>query len=79
MGIRATLGLDVTFNSGWVYLYYGCSGHLILKGTLGGEGDGYAILVGLLEVSICEEGTYLGKCARYLGMGVTGDFVWVDA
>lgn len=46
MGIRATLGLDVTFNSGWVYLYYGCSGHRILKGTLGGEGDGYVILVG---------------------------------
>ena len=48
MGIRATLGLDVKLNSGWVYLYYVCSWHWILKETLGGEDDGYAILVGLL-------------------------------
>ena len=63
VGIRATLGLDVTLNSGWVYLYYVCSGNRILKETLGGEDNGYAILARLLEVTICEEGTYLCKCA----------------
>ena len=25
------------------------------------------------------KGPFVGKCTRYLGSGVTGDFVWMDA
>ena len=43
---------------GWVYVYYLCTGHRLLQETLDGEDDGYAILGWLLEVTICEVGTF---------------------
>ena len=69
MDVLATLGHDVILDFGWVYVYYVCSGHRILQETLGGEDDGYAILGGLPEVTICEEGTFCGLMYALSGFG----------
>ena len=58
MGVRAILGPDVALDFWWVYVYYVATGHRILQETLDGEDDGYAILGWLLEVTICEVGTF---------------------
>ena len=46
---------------------------------LSGANDGYAILGGLLQVTICEKRPFEGECTRYLGSCVTGDFGSIDA